>query len=126
MAKDKSLASQALEAIANVWQIDETRSKRAEEGFEWWPGDFRVSVRAQPDARQREPETWRLVISTDFLKEVPLQDERFSQIAALSSPFMTSTYALAYPTSQISKELEEFKKRYGALLKKKRSEAQTL
>ena len=49
MAECNGLASQSLEAIAKVWQIDETRSKWSEDGFEWWPGDFRVSVFAQTD-----------------------------------------------------------------------------
>jgi hypothetical protein len=42
-----------------------------------------VSVVAQSDERQREPETCRLVIKTDFLTEVPADNERFSQWAAM-------------------------------------------
>lgn len=108
MAEDKDLASQSLEAIAKLWQVDKNRSKWSHEGFEWWPGDYRVSVLAQSDARHREPETYRLVIKTDFLKEVPVQDERFSQWTAMSSRFMTSTYAWAYTSTQILKEVERW------------------
>jgi len=54
MAEGRGLASHCLETIAQVWQIDEARSKWSEDGFEWWPGDFRVSVMAQSDVRQQD------------------------------------------------------------------------
>jgi hypothetical protein len=107
MAQGKGLASQSLEGIAKVWQLDEVRSNWSEEGFEWWPGDFRVSVMAQPNARQRESERWRVIIRTDFLKDVPVHDEQFTQCASVFSRFMTSTYAWAYPISEVWKELVE-------------------
>ena len=50
MAENKQLAHQALHDIAEVWEVDKDRSEWSEEGFDWWPGDFRVSVRAQTDS----------------------------------------------------------------------------
>lgn len=96
MAEHEGLARQSLKAIADVWQVDETRSKWVEDGFDWWPGDFRVSVRAQTDWKQRDPGTWRLLVKTDFLKDVPVSERHFKLLAPTLSRFFAPTYAWAY------------------------------
>jgi hypothetical protein len=97
MAGDQDLAARAIGRITDILQIDNAKIVRItqsdEEGFDWWPGDFRVRVRAE---RSKAVDSVRLVIRTDFLKEVPVADEQFiSVVDALAH--LTSTYALVYP-----------------------------
>jgi hypothetical protein len=96
MVDDKGLAARALHDIAKVWEVEKDRSDWSEDGFDWWPGDFRVSVRAQTDSQQRDPGTWRLLVKTDFLKDVPVSERHFTLLVSQASRFMTSTYACAY------------------------------
>jgi hypothetical protein len=98
MAGDQDLAVQAVGRIAHMWRIDDTKIMRTTEseteGFDWWPGDFRVRARAE---RSKIHDTVRLIIRTDFLKEIPIADERFISLVAETSPLATSTYAWVYP-----------------------------
>jgi hypothetical protein len=96
MVGDKSLAAQALHQIAEVWQVGKDRSEWSEDGFDWWPGDFRVSVRAQTDGKQRDPETWRLLVKTDLLKDVPVAERHFKLLSPTVSRYLAPTYAWAY------------------------------
>jgi hypothetical protein len=80
MAEDKGLAAQALHEIAEVWQVDKDRSQWSEDGFDWWPGDYRVSVRAQTDWKQQNPGIWRLLVKTDVLKDVPVRERHFKML----------------------------------------------
>jgi hypothetical protein len=107
MAEAQRLASQSLKTISQVWQIDDARSKWSEDGFEWWPGDFRVLVKAQTDERHRDPETCRLVVRTDFLRDVPIAEQRFSNLAPTLGLFMTSTYAWVYLPADAMRQWEE-------------------
>jgi hypothetical protein len=66
-------------------------------GFDWWPGDFRVCVRAYRRQDDQLPEAWWICIRTDFLKDAPVDDERFVSLVAMTSRFSTSTYAWVYP-----------------------------
>lgn len=66
------LARHALTQLAMTWQVDEDAVRWTEQGFDWWPGDHRVSVTAQ---RGDGPEpACRLSVATDFLAGVDLQD----------------------------------------------------
>src|SRR5262245_25865099 len=104
MTSDQGLAAQVIQRIAKVWQIDKARSawpfhsKTDPEGFDWWPGDFRVRVRAESSKLQEHIDTIRLIIRTDVLKKVPIADERFIVRTALLSR-STSTYGWVYPSA---------------------------
>ena len=34
------LADLALQEIATIWKVNQARSIRRDDGFDWWPGDF--------------------------------------------------------------------------------------
>jgi hypothetical protein len=48
MSSDQKLAAGAIKRIAEIWQVDKARTAWSANGFDWWPGDFRVRVRAEP------------------------------------------------------------------------------
>jgi hypothetical protein len=98
MAGGQDLAVQAIERIAYMWRLDETKIVRITRsqtaGFDWWPGDFCVRVRAQWST---VVDTVRLVIRTDVLKDVPITDELFISLVAEMSSLWAPTYAWVYP-----------------------------
>lgn len=95
------LGSRALKDIADLWLVNSATSVWSENGFDWWPGDFCVSVRATRRQDDHVPETWCVSIRTDFLKDVPVHDERFVTLTAMTSQFFSSTYAWVYPPTEI-------------------------
>ena len=94
---------QVLERVAEVWHIDSgIRWIEGEEndspGFDWWPGDFRVSVRVNvPEGAGADGEL-KVVVSTDFLKNVAVESGRFAEWVAATGAYTTSTYGLVYPS----------------------------
>jgi hypothetical protein len=101
MTDAAKLGTDAVEQIAELWQVDASRSIRTERGFDWWPGNFRVSVTAHPRADGQEPAASLLWVHTDLLRDVPVESDKFIQLAAITSRFCTSTYAWAYPPAEI-------------------------
>ncbi len=101
MPNEHDLGSRTLKDIAEFWMVSDANSVWSDGGFDWWPGDFRVSVRAHRRQDNEVPETWWIRISTDFLKDVPVDDARFVSLAATTSRFFTSTYAWVYPPAEI-------------------------
>lgn len=112
MTDDQDLGVRALRRVAEIWQVDKeksvwsVRSETESEGFDWWPGDFRVRVRAHRSIEQKHVNTCRLVIRTDFLKGVPITDERFVSITAQLSRYSTSTYGWVYPPAPFWKRFD--------------------
>ena len=100
MDDEKTIGSQVLKTLAEFWNVTEARSRWRDDGFDWWPGSFRVSVSVSRRVDGYIPETWMLTVRTDFLKDVPINDEKFVQLAAMISKFWTSTYAWVLPSSR--------------------------
>jgi hypothetical protein len=95
---------QILERIAKLWQVEAYRMRWSDKssdhiaGFDWWPGDFCVRVRAAaPPSGSADPAV-KISISTDFLRAVDLVADRFIVGVAAMSLRATSTYAWVYPT----------------------------
>jgi hypothetical protein len=101
MDNKTTIGSRALKTLAELWNVTDTRSRWRDDGFDWWPGDFRVSVSVFRRVDGYVPETWMLTVRTDFLKDVPIHDEKFVKLAAMTSRFLTSTYAWVYPTAEV-------------------------
>jgi hypothetical protein len=101
MDNKTTIASRALKTLAELWNVTDARSRWRDDGFDWWPGDFRVSVSVFRRVDGYVPETWMLTVRTDFLKDVPIHDENFVQLAATTSRFFTSTYAWVYPSAEV-------------------------
>jgi len=95
-ARGRDIASAALGEISDVWKVDHTRVVARDDGFDWWPEDFKVSVTAIRRTDGHVPETWMLSIRTDFLKDIPIDDARFLKFAGLNSGVFGSTYAWVF------------------------------
>jgi hypothetical protein len=88
---------QVLRRIAEVWQIDSNRVRWMEAsgqepvGFDWWPGDFCVRVRAHQRPGASEGSDLKVVVQTDFVKDIAVDIDHFEEKAAQASRFATST-----------------------------------
>jgi hypothetical protein len=65
-----------------------------------------VSVTAERRPDGQGPGSWRLTLRTDFLKDVPIEDERFVELAALSAHLAALTYAWVYPPAEVLRRYE--------------------
>jgi hypothetical protein len=101
LKKVQGIASEALTEIADIWKVDQARTIPTDNGFDWWPGDFRVSVSALPRTDGHVPETWMLSVKTDFLKDIPVRDDRFIKAAGLLSGEYSGTYAWVFQSAEV-------------------------
>jgi hypothetical protein len=108
------MVEQILKRIAKVWEVDDNRIRWKEPsgheaaGFEWWPGDFRVRVRADYRKQSGADSVIRVTVRTDFLKDVAIDNEHFEQMSTEIAGYSTSTYAWVYPP-------QDFWQKYGDL-----------
>ena len=82
---------QALKRISELWRIDAERMQWVDlkdyhngAGFDWWPGDYPVVVRASFQ-NERNDGGVRISIRTDVLRDAPVASEPFEKMAALVS-----------------------------------------
>jgi hypothetical protein len=97
----RDIVSEALIEIADIWKVDHARSIPTDNGFDWWPGDYKVSVSATRRTDGYVPETWMLSVKTDFLKEIPIDSDRFLRFAGSMSGILGVTYAWVFPPAEI-------------------------
>jgi hypothetical protein len=109
VATTKDLGDEALDRIVKVWQVDDDRVIWSDNGFDWWPGSYRVSVRVHPSPPEYEEEpepAWRLVVRTSLAKDVdatnPEVRTRIALFAALSP-----TYAMVYAPPELGEKYPE-------------------
>lgn len=109
MDKEPDLGLDALQRIARLWQVDADRVIWSEQGFDWWPGSFKVSLSVDrvPEGYDEEPgPAWRIVVRTELLRAVPLDDPKIrARIAALA--VMAPTYAMVYAPPELSEKYPE-------------------
>jgi hypothetical protein len=98
--KARDIASEARIEIADIWKVARARSIRTKDGFDWWPGDFRVSLSAIRRTGGYVPKTWMLSVRTDFLKDIPIKNDRFAKWVALWSGVWATTSAWVYPPAE--------------------------
>jgi hypothetical protein len=102
MTNHKTLGQLALDAISEAWQVTETRVERLENGFNWWPGSFKVSVTClQSD--EINDETWRISVQTDFLKDVEIGNFEIRKRIGLASSCAPS-FAWVYTPAEVSEK----------------------
>jgi hypothetical protein len=95
-------ADEVLQRIAALWSINPDRivwvqeSERDAVGFDWWPGDYRVRVRAFQGVERSKGAELKVSIVTDFLKDLDVSSGRFHDMAAALSAYSASTYAWVY------------------------------
>jgi hypothetical protein len=99
---------QVLQRIAQVWLVDDDRiqwvqpSERDAVGFDWWPGDFCVRVRAILPRETTALTLFKICIRTDFLKDVAIDVDSYEQVVSLAPGLSTSTYAWVYRAAPMS------------------------
>lgn len=95
----------ALSQIIQTLQIDAARIRKTADGFIWWPGRFRVSIRMMEGTPEGVARVWKLTARTDFLKDLDLsKDQVISAIDLLS---MTApSFAWGYAPRELTNEYE--------------------
>jgi hypothetical protein len=98
MAETRSLGARAVKQIADTWMVDRDRIEWVDNGFDWWPGSFRVGVRHQGGS---DPDRWRVSVATDFMEDVPVGDRRFTHLTSSIGVF-ASSYSYVYLTERMA------------------------
>jgi hypothetical protein len=65
MDNKATFGSRALKTLAAFCNVTNARSRWRDDGFDWWPGDFRVSVSVVCRVDGYVTETWMLTVRTD-------------------------------------------------------------
>ena len=98
MAETRSLGARAVKQIADTWMVDKDRIEWVDNGFDWWPGSFRVAVRHQGGS---DPDRWRVSVATDFVEDAPVGDRGFAQLTS-STGLFASSYSYVYLTERMA------------------------
>jgi len=98
------LGQQAVKQLIDLWQIDKHRMVRTENGFDWWPGQNKISVQVQEGETAEFAGTWRIRIVTDFVKEVDLTLDANTQALSNFARFSPS-YGLSYTPTGLDPDL---------------------
>src|SRR4051812_29243741 len=102
MVETRSLGARAVKQIADTWTVDEDRLEWVDNGFDWWPGSFRVAVRHHAGS---DPDRWRLSVPTDFVEDAPVGDRRFTLLTS-SIGSLASSYSYVYETEGMAARLK--------------------
>lgn len=107
MASPESRVQSCLNRMIELWQVDSNRMKwlESKDGFEWWPGDYRVLVQATTGRREDAEGFIKLTARTSFLRNVDATTEKFEQLVGTFSRYTTSTFSWVYPPKSISEKL---------------------
>ncbi len=90
------LGEDAVRRIAKLWQVDDDRVVWTDKGFDWWPGSFRVSVRAEKGEMEDHGDARRIVVRTAVLKDVPIRNVRTRLAIGKIPPTLSPTFAWVY------------------------------
>jgi len=97
-------AIEIVEQIRAVWQAEESDIERFEDGFYWWPGHHRVTVRCQQGAAP-DDQAWRVTVITDFARDVdfskPTVEVLLSSVASVAP-----TYSWVYAPAALVQKYE--------------------
>lgn len=118
MTDSTAIAVDAIRAIYDLWRVDEDRVQwegdpspdgllRQGYGFDWWPGRFKIEVRASGPHPEIDYPIYRISVRTDLLCDVDVTTPRFKQ-SLCGFNHGASTFALcAFPTT-LPKALEKY------------------
>lgn len=90
-----------LHRISEIWVIEPGEARWEEDevlrstAFEWWPGDFRVTARANRHLESTD-NSIRLRVDTDFIRDFAQSNANKSSLLASVAHLFTSTYAFVY------------------------------
>ncbi len=97
---NNDLGQLALEKLVQLWQISPERMVKTDQGFDWWPGRFRVSIIVQPPKYPEDTGAWRIRISTEFLREVRVEDPKVLGLLLELGKF-APTYSFVTPPPEV-------------------------
>jgi hypothetical protein len=108
MTDDARLAVDAIDRIYDQWMVDPdcclwvgdpSSTLREGYGFDWWPGDFKVEVRANGPQPEIDDPIYRLSVRTDFLCDVDVTTPAFKQIVSDLNRTAPAFAICAHPAS---------------------------
>jgi len=102
--KSSTIRDHALAEIRKTWSVDVTDVTPHEHGFDWLPGSHTVRVRMWKDIETPGAERWRLMVTTDLLRELPPPDTMFVRNANHLASVLCPTYSVIYPPRPILKQ----------------------
>jgi hypothetical protein len=101
MSTKPDLGLEAVRRLAKLWLVDDERTRWVEDGFDWWPGRFRVSVRSDKHPDESNGPAWRLRVLTPLLKEIPPDDNKMQrEIFTMAS--IAPSYAWVYQPAELA------------------------
>jgi hypothetical protein len=96
-----SIGERAVRKMAEAWKADRERMRWVGNGFDWWPGSFRVEVRCFDGHEPELKDRYRLSVRTDFVTAASITRSRAGLLAAMAR--FSPTYAVTYaPASEAS------------------------
>jgi hypothetical protein len=121
MTDSTALAVDAIRTIYDFWRVDADRAQwmgdpsasgllRQGYGFDWWPGDFKIQVRASGPHPDLDVPVYRLNVRTDFLCDVDVTTLEFKRILSGFNQGVPTFAICTYPTI-----LPEVFGKYGSL-----------
>jgi len=103
--KNDNLGQLALEKLKQLWQVRSERLIKTDDGFDCWPGRFRVSVIVQSLKYPEDMGAWRIRVSTDFLREVRVEDPKVLGMLLEFGKF-SPTYAFVTPPPAVVEDYD--------------------
>ena len=98
-------ANHILKIIRDIWRVEEGASESFEGGFNWWPGHHKVTVRCQHHDNPVESEAWRVVVDTDYIKDVDFLDPKTTQFFS-SMGVIAPTYSMSCIPPEVSEKYD--------------------
>jgi hypothetical protein len=95
-----SIGMQAVRTIAETWMVDADRVEWIENGFNWWPGSFRVEVRCFDGPTPELKDRWRVSVTTDFVDGLRVDRKVGGLLAGMAR--LWQTYSVVYPPISVS------------------------
>ena len=89
-------ANHILKVIRDVWQVEQSVLESFDGGFNWWPGHHKATVRCQNHDNPGESEAWRILVETDYIKDVNFLDLKTTQIRII----ILAKYYFSYSTGE--------------------------
>src|SRR3981081_4511229 len=99
----------SLRIIYDFWRVDADRARwmgdpsasgilRQGYGFDWWPGNFKIQVRASGPHPDLDLPVYRLNVRTDFLCDVDVTTLEFKRILSCFNQRVPTFAICTYPT----------------------------
>ncbi len=98
-------AEEILREIRAVWQVDDDFSESIENGFHWWPGYHKVTVRCLPYSDTDHARAQRVTVTTEFVTGVDFTNPKITAVIASMASF-APTYSRVYTPPEVAREYD--------------------